>query len=720
MSDHLPLPPQGPTGNGPAPEQAGANLPWAEPVTVQTTAKGPLSENDSEGGLRAPPGLSRLGKVWWWFHFLILVKLARLRFIAVVAAMGAVIVYWDTLTNYYERWTRVSDGHEHAGSDTEFFCPMHPQIVRDTNKEKCPICHMPLSKRKKGTGKPEPLPPGTVSRVQLTPYRVVLAGVQTSEVEYVRLTKELVTAGFVEFDETKQKHIAARQKGRIVTLYANVTGASVHPGDKLALLDVRYSTELMATVKDLLRARRNRNRRDEEMARTRLRLWDLSDDQIREILRTGKVNTRLTIRSPIKGHIIEKYQVEGKYVDEGTPLYDVADLYTVWVEAQVYEDNVGLLRVGQKVRVTTEAYPNRPFPGKVAFIHPHLDQKTRTLRVRITVKNPRHGLRPGMYATVTIKVQPAQLRLIPATLASGLKAQRRSQLRRGRVLAVPESAVIDTGRLKVVYREASPGVYEGVKVRLGPRMVGPGGAAYYPVVRGLLAGEKVVTEGAFLIDAETRLNPAAGSIYFGGTGSKGGTAAVTVRPSTPEAEDARAQKAQAGLKKLPPRDRRLAAAQRSCPIEQNNLLGEMGKPFKIILKGRPVFLCCSSCEDRARENPKATLATVDRRKNKGKAKRARPPAKKAASAANAQKEAKIKANLQKLNPEDRKLARAQRFCPIQDDNRLGSMGKPFKVLVKGQPVFLCCQGCEDDALEHPGQTLAKVKELKAKAKKAKR
>jgi Cu(I)/Ag(I) efflux system membrane fusion protein len=692
MSEHITLHPGEPTGNGPLPER------------------------DSEGGLRAPPGLSRLGKIWWWFHFLILVKLARLRFIVIVAAVGAVIVYWDTLNNYYQRWVRVKDGHEHADSDTEFYCPMHPQIIRDNNKEKCPICHMPLSKRKKGTGKPEQLAPGTVSRVQLTPYRVVLAGAQTSEVEYVRLTRELVTAGFVEFDETKQKHIAARQKGRIVTLYANVTGESVKQGDRLALLDVRYSTELMATVRDLLRARRHRNRKDEDMARARLRLWDLSDDQIEEIQRTGKVNTLLTIRSPIEGHVIEKYQLEGKYVDEGTPLYDVADLSTVWVEAQVFEGDIGLLLEGEKVRVTTEAFPNRPFPGTVAFIHPHLDQKTRTLRVRITVKNPGHQLRPGMYATVTIKVPATRLRLIPTTLAPGLKAERRAQLRRGRVLALPESSVIDTGRLKIVYREAAPGVYEGVSVRLGPPMVGPEGAPFYPVVRGLLAGEKVVTEGAFLIDAETRLNPAAGSIYFGGTGSKGPTSAVTVRPSTPEAEDARAQKAQAGLKKLRPRDRRLAAAQKFCPIEQNNLLGEMGKPFKITLRGRPVFLCCSSCEDRARDNPGATLAAVDRRKSKGKAKPDRSPAARPGTAAQAQKEARIKANLRRLNPGDRPRAEAQRFCPVQEDTRLGAMGKPFKVKVKGQWVFLCCQNCEDDALEHPDQTLAKVKELKAKAK----
>jgi Cu(I)/Ag(I) efflux system membrane fusion protein len=690
------------------------------------SANGPVADGESEGGLRAPPGLSTLGKIWWWFHFLILVKLARLRFIAVVVAIGAVIVYWDTLNNIYQRWTRVRSSEEHADSETEYFCPMHPQIIRDNNKEKCPICFMPLSRRKKGSGKPEPLAPGTVSRVQLTPYRVVLAGVQTSEVEYLPLSKQLVTAGFVEFDETKQKHVAARVKGRIVELYANVTGQEVKKGDKLALLDVRYSSELMVTAQDLIRARRSRNREQERMARTRLRLWNLSDEQIEKIVRSGNVNSRLTILSPIEGDITKKYQLEGNYVDEGSPLYDVADHSSVWIEAQVYEEDLALLRIGQQISATTEAFPNQKFSGKVIFIFPHLDQATRTVRVRFNIpnphfdkKNPQRRLRPGMYATVRIKVPAAQLDLIAPTLASRQKAERLAQLRRGRALAVPESAVIDTGSLKVVYREGSPGVYEGVKVQLGPRMVGPAGATFYPIVRGLLAGEKVVTAGAFLIDAETRLNPAAGSIYFGGSGGKGASSTVAVRPSTPEAEDARAQKAQAGLQKLSASDRRLAAAQRYCPIEQNNLLGEMGKPFKITLKGRTVFLCCESCEDRAREDPNVTLATVDRRKSKTKKAPPRSAATKPVAQTKRDREAKIKANLQKLDPEDRRLAEAQRFCPIQDEKRLGSMGKPFKVMIKGQPVFLCCSGCEDDALASPDKTLAKVKELKAKAAKAK-
>src|SRR5262245_29262806 len=132
-----------------------------------------------EGGLRAPPELKGWRKAWWWFDFIILVKLARLRFVAVLVAIGAVITQWDTLAAYYDKWTRPTDSSAVVSGEFEWFCPMHPTIVRDTNKEKCPICFMPLAKRKKGDVHTEALPAGVVNRVQLSPYRVVLAGVQT-------------------------------------------------------------------------------------------------------------------------------------------------------------------------------------------------------------------------------------------------------------------------------------------------------------------------------------------------------------------------------------------------------------------------------------------------------------------------------------------------------------------------------------------------------------
>lgn len=557
-----------------------------------------------EGGLRAPPGLSFWGKAWWWFDFLILVKLARLRFVAVLVVIGIVITQWDWLVAYYEKWTRPVETTQGAASDVEWFCPMHPTIVRDNPKEKCPICFMPLSKRKKGAPLAEALPPGVVNRVQLSPYRVVLAGVHTWRVEPTPLAKEITAVGFVEFNERGQRTVAARVAGRIDQLMANETGQMVSAGDPLALL---YSPELLVTVQNLLDAKKAGNQGYLESARARLELLGIESDQVDALLKKGGATTHLTIRSPISGHVIKKYVREGQYVEEGMPLYDVADLSTVWLQAQVYEDDLSFLpidvndRAGRgpvedvTVTATTRAFPNEPFVGTLSFIYPHADPNTRTIAVRCEIANPHpHKLRPGMTATLTLRSKPTAL----------------AESADDAALAVPESAVIDTGSQTIVYRKASPGVFEGVEVKLGPRMSGPEGANFFPVLSGLAHGDEIVTSGSFLVDAETRLNPAAGSIYFGGGGSgseKAPAGNTAVRPSTPEDPDA---KIEAALAKLPAEDRALAEQQRFCAALDKSRLGSMGPPVKLVIEGQPVFVCCPACKAKALADPKATLNKV--------------------------------------------------------------------------------------------------------------
>lgn len=697
------------------------------------------SRND-EGGLHAPPGLGLLGKAWWWFHFAILVKLARLRFIAVLVAIGGVIAYWDTINAYYEKWTRPLLGQQTARSpDIEYWCPMHPTIVRD-HPDKCPICAMPLSKRKKGDkDEEEALPPGVSQRVQITPYKVAVVGIETAEVGYRPLTKEIAAVGFVEFDERKLARISARVTGktRIDKLYVNVTGQHVEKGEPLAEL---YSPDLVVTVQNLLDARQGGNSSLEKMARDRLQLWGIEDDQIKEIIKTGRSITHVTIRSPIHGHIIRKYQVEGEYVEEGARLYDVADLSTVWIEAQVYEDELAFLKLGQPVTATAKSFPNRQFKGEVAFIHPHLDATTRTLMVRFDMDNPQHELRPGMYATVRFQSPVARLALLredrqwlwseqtaselalaalyqpgASTTGKGLAslltaATEEALAARDLVLAVPESAVIDTGNRQFVYREAEPDVYDQVEVQLGPRS-----SAFYPVLRGLQLGDRVATTGSFLIDAETRLTAGAASTYFGASGgpqSDHPSAKTAVRPSMTRDEDA---KFQAVLNKFSPQDRPLVEAQGYCPI-LGNRLGSMGAPVPIMIQGQKVFLCCKLCVKKAKANEKKTLARAVELAARTKSGASRPaPSSSPALSSSGKRVAKVKANLAKLSAEDRRLAEEQKFCPVEPDNLLGSMGAPMILEIKGQRVFLCCPACKDDALAAPDQTLAKVKELKAKA-----
>ncbi len=684
------------------------------PAGEAPTSNGPpIKERlpDDQAGLPA-----RQPKHGFWHNLWQVTKTiqARLRFIVILAAVGGVLMYWDTLKAHYEKWTRPILGEEvAASSDTEFWCPMHPTIVRD-KPDKCPICGMPLSKRKKGEGATaeEALPPGVVSRVQLTPYRVALAGVQTVAIDYQPLSKEISTVGFVEFDERKLARISARVTGksRIDKLYVNVTGQTVEKGEPLATL---YSPDLVVTVRNFLDARRSGSQDLERMARDRLRLWGINQGQIDEILRNGESITEMTVRSPISGHVIKKYQVEGEYVEEGARLYDVADLSTVWIEAQVYEDEIAFLHdaVAKKLPVsaTTKSFPNRAFSGQVAFVHPHLDASTRTLKVRVDMDNPHHELRPGMYATVTLKVPATQLNLL-----SPNAGEKEKQLyEQGLLLAVPERAVIDTGSRKVVYREAEPDVYEGVEVQLGPRC-----GVFYPVIKGLKAGDRVATSGSFLIDAETRLTAGAGSTYFGASagpqGSERRSATAAARPSMTRDEE---DKVKGELGKLGPEDQRIAEAQGYCPIQDVNRLGSMGTPVKVLVKSQPVFLCCSACVNKALSGPEQTLAKVEELRTKTKTAPPSEPKPKATPPADRRgsKDAKARAALAKLGAEDRQLAEAQGFCP-ETGQALGSMGVPVKLILKGQPVFLCCKSCQDDAQEHPVQTLAKVEELKAKVK----
>jgi Cu(I)/Ag(I) efflux system membrane fusion protein len=720
---------------------ADAERPSRESLTMIDHTSSLHSRAGGNGDLPGSAPSSHHGLGWKSWQVVKIVW-ARLRFFLILAAIGLVLGYWDTLSGYYEKWTRPLRGQvEAAASDTEYFCPMHPFIVRDNRKEKCPICHMDLAKRKKGSTETEPLPPGTVSRVQLSPYRVVLAGVRTTEVQYRPLSKEMTTFGSVEFNEEKLAHVATRQKGRIVKLFANYTGQHVEKGAKLAVLDIRYSSELMVTLEDLRRASTSGNSTAEKMARDRLKLWDVGEAQIKDFLRTGKVSTEMTVYSPIKGHVTKKYQREGSFVEDGTPLYDVANLDTVWIEAQVYEADQSLLTEGLKVQATTLGLPGRSFPGTLDFIYPHLDEASRTLTVRYHLPNPHHHLRPGMYATVKIDVPPAKIGTLSAALGEDWAALNTADLlahalgspigggagggllpllhaaggqallHRGLVLTVPDSAVIDTGSLKVVYRESAPNTYEGVAVRLGPRMSLPDGtAAFYPVLHGLEAGDHIVTNGSFLIDAETRLNPAAGSIYFGGSGGKSGSAGVNVRPSTPEDEGTQDRKVKAELAKLPAEDRRLAEAQKYCPVLQTNRLGSMGPPVKVLIEGVPVFLCCGSCDEKAKTNAEKTLQTVGRLK-KGKAGPSAPTSTSPSPATG--EEARIQANLARLSASHRALAVAQKYCPVTGE-RLGDpgMGVPVKVTIKGQEVFLCCKGCAGEARDHPAEVLAKVEKLK--------
>jgi len=520
---------------------------------------------------------------WQKFRLVVKVVELRLRFIALMAITGLVFAYWDTLWNRYEKWMRPAALRHAAVSGIEFYCPMHPQVVQD-EPGTCPICGMPLAKRKKG--EKATLPAGVTARVRLAPFRVAQAGIRTTEVAYAPLVQTLTTVGYVAYDERRMANVVSKVSGRsrVETLYVNFTGQNVEAGQPLAEL---YSPELNQAIQELLTASRRAESPVQprtavarslmsdwgEMVRAsaeKLKRWGITQAQIDEILKKGKTDFKFTILSPIGGHVLKKNVVEGQEVQEGAPMFEIVDLGTVWVQAQVYEHQLGLVREGQAARATVAAFPGETFPGKVEFVQPHLDPATRTVEVRYGLSNPGHRLRPGMFATVTLKTRvadsPAFHSRVAATLPSGheghlaslskdahkncpvtnlklgsmgdpvsvevegrtvwvccsacppkLKAQPATYLARlepppqDQVLSVPESAVIDTGTHQVVYVESELGVFDGRQVVLGSRI-----GDRFPVLEGLAPGERVAAAGAFLIDAESRINPGTAPAAHGG------------------------------------------------------------------------------------------------------------------------------------------------------------------------------------------------------------
>ena len=466
----------------------------------------------------------------------------------------------------------------------------HGTVVRDNPKETCPICHMPLSKRKKGAAQEERLPPGIVNRVQLSPYRVVQAGVQTWTVDYVPLTKKITTVGYVEFNEREQRQVAARVKGRLDKLFVNETGPMVEQDEDLASL---YSPDLVSRCRTCSMRKRSGNAQVLRIARERLQLWGISDDQIDEILRTGQANTHLKIRSPIRGHVIKKYVQGGPVrrrghaaVRRGRPFHGL--------------DRKPGVRRGRAVSAVARAVSQRPprQEERAAGDGNHGVRAERAVPrhagLRLSARRPGHAHRHGPLRAGESRSQAAarfdgdrravasrrtRCRCWPRPLsrkAADVRAepQARAGLGPGRAAKAPSSTPA-TSRSSIARRP--PASTRGSRLTLGPRMVDRRGSRRSSrCCEGCEPGDKVVTAGSFLVDAETRLNPAAGSIYFGGTRlEQAGTILGLDSPSFDAGDEDTAVKA--SLAKLSPADRAIAEAQGFCPINQTSRLGSMGR-----------------------------------------------------------------------------------------------------------------------------------------------
>ena len=398
---------------------------------------------------------------------------------------------------------------EHAKKhlNPKYVCPMHPQIIRD-NPGNCPICGMDLVEKKQGPAKKKgkrkikywvaPMDPnyrrdkpgkspmgmdlvpvyedGDAEQgvVRISPTVVNNMGVRTAKAEYGRLWRKIDTVGYINFDETKISHIHMRTKGWIQQLHVKSEGERVKKGQLLFAL---YSPDLVNAQEEYLQALRSGNRGLIRASRDRLVSLGISNKQINRLRSTRKVGQLVRIYAPQDGIIASLKVRQGMYVTPMMRVMSLADLSSVWVLAEVFESQSDWVRLNQTAEVKLPYRPGKTWEGKVAYIYPSLNPKTRTLRVRLRFDNPYERLKPNMYANIVIY--------------GGAKKN---------VIYIPSAALIRTGRETRVILALGKGRFRARKVTAGMESGG-----YVQIVRGLRVGERVVTSGQFLIDSESSL-----------------------------------------------------------------------------------------------------------------------------------------------------------------------------------------------------------------------
>ncbi|MCL4458222.1 MAG: efflux RND transporter periplasmic adaptor subunit [Nitrospirae bacterium] len=327
--------------------------------------------------------------------------------------------------------------------------------------------------------------------IEIPPDKQQLIGVKTVAVSVKPLQKIVRTVGRIEYDERRLATVNTKFEGWIEKLYIDYTGKYVKKGEPLAEI---YSPELFATQQEFINvikwAKQGKEIKNERMsgllskdaeaiieaAKQRLKLWDITDAQIKKIEETGKPVRTLTVYSPVNGYIVQKAALQGMRIMPGEKLFDVADLSTVWVVSDIYEYELPLIKTGQRANISLSSIPGKNFSSAIDYVYPTLAGETRTAKVRFTISNPGGQLKPQMFTNVEIKINI------------------------GNKLAIPEDAIIDTGTRQIVYVDKGEGYFEPREVMLGVRAEG-----LREVTMGLKAGEKVASSATFLIDSEAKL-----------------------------------------------------------------------------------------------------------------------------------------------------------------------------------------------------------------------
>jgi Cu(I)/Ag(I) efflux system membrane fusion protein len=437
-----------------------------------------------------------------------------------------------------------------SAQTASYHCPMHPTMLSDQPGD-CPICSMRMVPIADSEGAPPGAAPGTAAgarkkiiyrstmnpnemadrpgkdsmgmdmvpeeidaapagspalvdgriAVNVSAQKRQLMGVRTAAVEKGPFTRTIRAVGRVTYDESRLRSVFAKVSGWVERLYANTTGQLVKQGEPLLSI---YSPDLVSSAQEYLLALHGREQlagshmagdsgeRLVDSARRRLRLFDLTPQQIRALRETGEAPTAMTLHAPIGGTIITRSVTQGDRIEPGTKLLDIADLSRVWVLADIYEYELPFVQLGQPATMTLSYLPGRTFEGRVSFIYPTLSEATRTVKVRVELPNPDGALKPEMYAQVEIHADF------------------------GDRLSVPESAVISTGTRDIAFVDRGAGSFEPRALTLGLRL-----PDRFEVLGGLTEGEQVLTSGNFLVDSESKLKAALATP--GGASAGGGS-----------------------------------------------------------------------------------------------------------------------------------------------------------------------------------------------------
>ena len=371
-------------------------------------------------------------------------------------------------------WTGCSrpGGEAASATKTLYTCGMHPQVIQD-HPGNCPICGMALTPVLRQS-----------TAITVNPATIQNMNIQTTAVKRGPLRRVIRTVGTIDYNETTIVNVTTKFKGWIETLNVDATGQLVHRGEPLFSI---YSPELYSAEVEYLLALNQPAASDpsvaalRETASSKLKFYDISSAQIAELEKTREARKTLQILAPTDGFVTEKVVVQGQMVDAGMKLYQLADLGIVWVYAEIYEQDLPFIQLGQEAVVRLASMPDREFRGRVTYVYPNVDLKTRTARVRMEFENPGYFLKPGMFVSVQIasEIDPS-------------------------VLLIPDSTILRSGEKNTVFIALPGGTFEPRTVVLGPE--GEGGNSQ--VLQGLSEGERIVTSGQFMLDSESQLNEA--------------------------------------------------------------------------------------------------------------------------------------------------------------------------------------------------------------------